>query len=145
MKSLLALFYFFVISSCLQIKVSKENTFPREKDSLLAQYGAPILKEMNNEGYELFHYQGGISFQTYEQIVISKQVAPQGIENNLSYWKEKFRPYESNLREISGEVRRDGIAFKQEIKCERLGIKLDYSPSQNKVIKVIYLNKDFHK
>jgi hypothetical protein len=134
--ALLTVFY-----SCLQVEVMDNKHFPAHIDSLTGLYGEPLLKESSPDETEYFHYPGGLSFEIDNNQVISKHVAPQGMERSLPYWKEKFEQYESNFREISGDVRRDGIPFKQEIKCPQLGIKVVYDPSLDEVVKVIYTHR----
>ncbi len=136
-------FYFLLLGfySCLQIEVTDHNQFPNNTDTLIAQYGEPLMREKGEEQSEFLHYPQGLSFEIKDQSVLAKHVVPQAMETSLAYWKDKFNPYESNFRELSGDVRRDGIPFQQLIRCDRLGIHIIYDPGLQKVTKIIYVNK----
>ncbi|MBL7664824.1 MAG: hypothetical protein JNM93_06790 [Bacteriovoracaceae bacterium] len=142
-RTLFILFVIFIINSCLKVEIQKISSFPTNTNALFHQFGRPLFKEPSKIHPEnsLLHFNNGISFEVNGDAVMAKYISPKGLEIELDYWKEMFRPYTTNLREISGEIRRDGIPFQQVIKCDELGIQIIYSPSLNKVVKIIYFHK----
>ena len=143
-RLILTLFLFILFSnSCLKLEIQKNTQFPQSFDTLIEQYGAPLFREDSQytPGREILHYQGGISYEVDDSVVYSKYVNPVGLESEIDYWESKFRPYQTNLREISGEVTRNGTPFRQIVKCHELKVQVVYEPALNKVTKIIYLNE----
>ncbi len=132
------LFYLFILISCLETHQNFSEASINNKQDLLHYFGEPLIKE-NSDPYVIYHYNDGISYYIKNEEIYSKHFVPKGMQSSLSYWRNRAHPHESVLRNVAGQIHRDGKPFRETLFFKGLNVELLYEPSEDRVLKVIHL------